>query len=87
MRGVRGRGLLWGIELHETSAAGGGAAWARRALGAGVLALPAGAQGEVLELLPPAVLTLRQLAVALAGLRRTAPVATAPGRSSAGAIR
>ena len=76
-----------GHRAARDAAAGGGAAWARRALGAGVLALPAGAEGEVLEMLPPAVLTLRQLAVALAGLRRTAPVATAPGRSSAGAIR
>ena len=75
---VRGRGLLWGIELRRVNGGvdGGAAAWARRALGAGVLALPAGTRGEVLELLPPAVLTLRQLAVALAGLRRTAP---APG--------
>jgi 4-aminobutyrate aminotransferase-like enzyme len=37
------------------------------------MALPAGADGRVLELLPPAVLTRRQLAVALAALRRTAP--------------
>jgi 4-aminobutyrate aminotransferase-like enzyme len=67
---VRGRGLLWGV---EAAAAGAAAAWARRALGAGIIALPAGTDGRVLELLPPAVLTRRQLAVALAALRRTAP--------------
>ncbi len=74
VRAVRGRGLLWGLALHaDTLGSGGAAAWARRALGTGVLALPAGERGEVLELLPPAVLTRRQLAVAIAGLRRTAP--------------
>ena len=79
VRAVRGRGLLWGIELRDESLpAGRAASWARRALGAGVLALPAGERGEVLELLPPAVLTLRQLAVAIAGLRRTAPAAARP---------
>ena len=74
VREARGRGLLWGVELREeTVRSGGAAAWTRRALGAGVLVLPAGERGEVLELLPPAVLTPRQLAVAIAGLRRTAP--------------
>ncbi|HEV8238470.1 MAG TPA: aspartate aminotransferase family protein [Thermoanaerobaculia bacterium] len=74
VRAVRGRGLLWGIELRDDAVRSGGAtAWSRRALGAGVLTLPAGERGEVLELLPPAVLTQRQLAVAIAGLRRTAP--------------
>ncbi|HEV8632376.1 MAG TPA: aspartate aminotransferase family protein [Thermoanaerobaculia bacterium] len=67
---VRGRGLLWGVEV---AAAGGAVAWSRRALRAGILALPAGEDGRVLELLPPAVLTSRQLSVAIAGLRRTAP--------------
>jgi len=81
VRAVRGRGLLWGVELHDAAlTAGGAAAWARRALGAGVLALPAGERGEVLELLPPAVLTLRQLAVAIAGLRRTAAGNAKTGR-------
>ena len=85
VRAVRGRGLLWGIELHQpAAAAGGAAAWARRALGAGVLALPAGAEGEVLELLPPAVLTRRQLAVAIAGLRRAAPAASVPAAPQPG---
>ncbi len=77
IRAVRGRGLMWGIEL---AAAGAAARWARRALAAGVLALPAGASGEVLELLPPAVLTSRQLDVAIAGLRRTLPAEETSGR-------
>jgi acetylornithine/succinyldiaminopimelate/putrescine aminotransferase len=72
VRAVRGRGLMWGVETH---AAGGAVRWARRALGRGVIALPAGAGGGVLELLPPAALTLRQLAVAMDALRQTAPAA------------
>lgn len=72
VRAVRGRGLLWGL---ETTSAGGAVAWAHRVLARGVLALPAGADGEVLELLPPAVLTARQLDSALAVLRATAPPA------------
>jgi acetylornithine/succinyldiaminopimelate/putrescine aminotransferase len=70
VRAVRGRGLLWGIDVATP---GGAVAWARRALAAGVLALPAGADGQVLELLPPAVLGERQRAFALAALARTAP--------------
>ena len=73
---VRGRGLLWGIELVADD---GAVAWARRAAGEGVLALPAGERGRVLELLPPAVTTPRQLEAALAGLRRALPAAS-PGR-------
>ncbi len=69
IRSVRGRGLLWGLEV----APGAAVDWAHRALGAGVMALPAGAAGEVLELLPPAVLAPRQLAAALEALGGTAP--------------
>ena len=64
---VRGRGLLWGIEVATPGAA---VAWSRAAATEGVLALPAGEDGRVLELLPPATLTAAQLAAALAGLRR-----------------
>jgi 4-aminobutyrate aminotransferase-like enzyme len=78
VRDVRGRGLLWGIELARPGAA---VAWARRAAEAGVLALPAGAEGRVLELLPPAVTTSRQLGAALAGLRGTVPGAHRSSRA------
>jgi len=72
VRAVRGRGLLWGIEV---TAPQGAVAWARRALAAGLLALPAGEDARVLELLPPAVTSERQRQVALAALARTAPAA------------
>lgn len=72
---VRGRGLLWGIEV---ASAGGAVAWARQAAARGVLALPSGERGEVLELLPPGVLTSRQLAAALAALA-DGPAAFPPG--------
>ena len=55
---VRGRGLLIGIELCSDDggpAAGAGARVAEAALGRGLLVLPAGGQGEVVEIAPPAV--------------------------------
>jgi 4-aminobutyrate aminotransferase-like enzyme len=55
---VRGRGLLIGLELEGGQS---GAAVAERALRAGLLLIPAGDRGEVLELTPPAVLTEIQL--------------------------
>lgn len=59
---VRGRGLLLGIELEG---AGAGAVVAERALGEGLLLIPAGERAEVLELTPPAVLTEAQLDFAI----------------------
>jgi acetylornithine/succinyldiaminopimelate/putrescine aminotransferase len=67
---TRGRGLLWGVELATPGAA---VAWSRALAGRGVMALPAGEDGRVLELLPPAVLTRRQLAAAVAALTATVP--------------
>ena len=59
---IRGRGLMLGVELH-----GRGAARAvRHALGRGLLLLPAGEHGEVVELTPPATLTRDELAEGLA---------------------
>ena len=55
---IRGRGLLIGIELCSEDggpAAGGGARVAEAALGRGLLVLPSGGQGEVVEIAPPAV--------------------------------
>jgi 4-aminobutyrate aminotransferase-like enzyme len=52
---VRGRGLLIGVEL--AGGPGIGAAVAREALRRGVILLPAGARGEVVELAPPVTLT------------------------------
>ena len=55
---VRGRGLLIGVEL---AASGSAVALAERALRAGLIVLPAGDRGEVLQLTPPAVLTEAQV--------------------------
>ena len=58
VRQVRGRGLLIGIELGSEEggpAPGVGARVAEAALGRGLLVLPAGGQGEVVQIAPPAV--------------------------------
>jgi 4-aminobutyrate aminotransferase-like enzyme len=66
---VRGLGLLIGVEFVEsdgrTPAAGAGSRIAERALREGILVLPAGDHGEVLELSPPIVLTTQQVDYAL----------------------
>ena len=54
---VRGRGLLMGVELAP---AGAGVAVAERALRSGLLLLPAGERSEVVELTPPAMLSVAQ---------------------------
>ena len=71
---VRGRGLLIGIEFEQGGAA---AAVAARALRQGLIVLPAGPRGEVLEVAPPATLDEEQCDHALDALtevvRRWAP--------------
>lgn len=61
---VRGRGLMMGVEMG-TEAAGASAGAAVRAmkvaLGAGLIVLPAGDQGHVVEITPPAVMTSEQI--------------------------
>ena len=54
---VRGRGLLIGI---DTDRPGAGASIASAALARGLLVLPAGPDGEVVEIAPPAVLSEAQ---------------------------
>ncbi|HBL25312.1 MAG TPA: diaminobutyrate--2-oxoglutarate transaminase, partial [Acidobacteria bacterium] len=58
---VRGRGLLWGVELTSAEAAGRCAA---AALQRGLLLLAGGPEGKVAQLVPPLVITEEQLAVA-----------------------
>lgn len=62
---VRGRGLFLGLELSEPAGSakgiGFGVRMARKALDHGLLALPAGDGGEVLQLAPPLVITREQL--------------------------
>lgn len=61
---VRGRGLFLGIELVKPGSlypmAGGAARVAEEALKRGILLLPAGAEGHVVELSPPLVLSREQ---------------------------
>ena len=60
---VRGRGLLWGVELDAPRRA---QAVLRAAREGGLLLLAAGPRGEVLQLVPPLTITRRQLSAALA---------------------
>jgi 4-aminobutyrate aminotransferase-like enzyme len=55
---VRGRGLLWGVQLTDSAAA---EATVKRALRAGVILLQSGAQGDVIAISPPLVITEPQL--------------------------
>ena len=63
--GIRGRGLMLGIPVLDRGTGetlpDGGARVAERALARGVLVLPAGDRGEVVEITPPAVLTDEQM--------------------------
>lgn len=63
---VRGRGLFIGIELVSAGGEpleGGGAAVTVAALGSGLLTLPAGDVGHVVEVAPPATMTSEQAEV------------------------
>ncbi len=62
VREVRGRGLFLGVEL---SSPGDGAEVATEALRRGLILLPAGDQGEVVEITPPLVITESQLGGAI----------------------
>jgi 4-aminobutyrate aminotransferase/(S)-3-amino-2-methylpropionate transaminase len=59
---LRGRGLMWGIELRDGARAG---AIVQRALQAGVILLQSGLRGEVLSLAPPLTIERAQLERAL----------------------
>ena len=78
VRAVRGRGLLWGIELTSARLAG---RWVREALGRGVLVLPAGPEGNVVQLCPPLTITPPQLEVALVLLGQALGAAGASPRA------
>ncbi len=58
---VRGRGLMLGVELERGRVASPAAAVAERARRRGLIVLPAGECGEVVELTPPATLTEAEL--------------------------
>jgi 4-aminobutyrate aminotransferase len=59
---VRGRGLLWAVELADAEAA---QRCVRAALERGLLLLTCGAEGRTLQILPPLTIDRRQLATAL----------------------
>ena len=59
---VRGRGLMWGLELQDSETAH---RLTQTLLQRGVLALAGGPKGRVLQLLPPLVISERQLFRAL----------------------
>jgi len=67
VRAVRGLGLLLGIEFGDSDRVfeGAGARVASAALARGLIVLPAGDRGEVLELTPPVGLTDEQVACAV----------------------
>jgi 4-aminobutyrate aminotransferase-like enzyme len=65
---VRGRGLLWGVELASAELA---RAWTAAARGLGVLLLAGGPEGRVAQLVPPLTIGEAQLAAALDVLDRS----------------
>lgn len=68
VREVRGRGLMIGVELCQGAATA--AAVSERALAEGLIVLPAGDEGQVLELTPPATITGTELEQGLEALAR-----------------
>tara|TARA_B100000586_G_scaffold62225_1_gene42995 strand:- start:268 stop:693 length:426 start_codon:yes stop_codon:yes gene_type:complete len=70
---IRGRGLLVGIEFHTETGdplKGMGGHVSRLALRDGLLVLPAGRYGEVVELVPPATITEEQIDFAVNGFSK-----------------
>jgi 4-aminobutyrate aminotransferase-like enzyme len=55
---IRGRGLLWGVQMRDAAAA---EAVVKRALKLGLILLQAGSDGDVISIAPPLVITDRQL--------------------------
>jgi 4-aminobutyrate aminotransferase-like enzyme len=69
---VRGRGLLWGIELRSQRHA---SLLAKKLLERGVIALSGGAAGNVVQLCPPLTITAAQLDFALDAVAHSLPLA------------
>jgi 4-aminobutyrate aminotransferase-like enzyme len=61
VQAIRGRGLLWGIELGDRTAA---KRLVTEAMSRGVLLLAGGPEGRVAQIVPPLVISEEQLAVA-----------------------
>ncbi len=70
---LRGAGLMIGIELADIKCKTAGQRvwnWVVAALQQGIIVLPAGARGEVLQLTPPVSVTAEQRSIAVAALQR-----------------
>ncbi|HYN21060.1 MAG TPA: aspartate aminotransferase family protein [Thermoanaerobaculia bacterium] len=65
VQGVRGRGLLWGLDLPSAEAA---KRWTAAALGRGVILLAGGPEGRVAQIVPPLTISEELLDMALAVL-------------------
>jgi 4-aminobutyrate aminotransferase-like enzyme len=82
---IRGRGLLAGIELRDpaTGAPDGRRAWqvTEELLARGVIVLPAGEHGEVIELAPPLTIAAAELEHGVATLAATLAALPAAGGS------
>ncbi|HEY7215925.1 MAG TPA: aspartate aminotransferase family protein [Thermoanaerobaculia bacterium] len=59
---VRGRGLLWGIELRSREQA---KAWVQEALSRGILLLAGGPEGRVAQIVPPLTIGRKQMEEAM----------------------
>ena len=62
VRAVRGRGLLWGVQLRDAATA---ERVVRRALRSGLILLQSGARGDAISISPPLVITQPQLSRAI----------------------
>jgi 4-aminobutyrate aminotransferase-like enzyme len=62
---VRGRGLLWGVELRSADLA---KRWTAAALARGIILLAGGPEGRVAQIVPPLTIAEELLGVALDGL-------------------
>jgi len=80
VRDVRGRGLLWGVEIAFADLA---KAWTAAARERGVLLLAGGPEGRVAQLVPPLTVSEAQLAAALDILDRSLAAVLCPSSTHA----
>ena len=74
---MRGRGLLWGVQMRDAATA---EAVVKRALRDGLILLQAGIDGDVISISPPLVITDRQLRRGTAILENAIAAHLANGR-------
>ncbi|MCB1035401.1 MAG: aspartate aminotransferase family protein [Acidobacteria bacterium] len=82
VREIRGRGLLWGIELADATLA---KAWSAASLRHGLVVLAGGSRGTVLQVVPPLSITCTQLEAAVELLQQAlAEALQDPARKASG---